>query len=36
MVAEIKEHLGDAAHADAADANEMYLTNFSVHASVPY
>ena len=35
LVAEIQQHLGDAAHADAADAYEMNLLNFGKHSGVP-
>ena len=31
LVAEVEEHLGDAAHADAADADEMNFFGFFVH-----
>ena len=31
LVAEIQQHLGNAAHADAADAYEMYTLNFGEH-----
>jgi hypothetical protein len=31
FVAEIQQHLGNAAHADAADAHEMYALNFGEH-----
>ena len=33
LVAEVQQHLGDAAHADAADADEMNALNFGEHES---
>ena len=33
LVAEVQQHLGDAAHADAADADEMHALNFGKHGS---
>ena len=33
LVAEIQQHLGDTAHADAADADEMNALNFGKHRS---
>ena len=33
LVAEVQQHLGDAAHADAADADEMNALNFGKHKS---
>ena len=32
LVPEVQEHLGDAAHADAADADEMDMLNFFEHS----
>jgi hypothetical protein len=34
LVAEVQQHLGDAAHADAADADEMDALNFCKHAGI--
>ena len=31
LVAQRQQHLGDAAHADAADAHEMYALNLGKH-----
>ena len=31
LVAEVQQHLGDAAHADAADADKMDALNFGEH-----
>ncbi len=31
LVAKVQKHLGNPAHADPADADEMYLFDFSVH-----
>ena len=34
LVAEVEQHFGDAAHADATDAHEMNTLNFGEHGSV--
>ena len=34
LVAEVEQHFGDAAHADAANADEMNALNFRKHGEI--